>query len=126
MTDETKESPPEWGDDGLTKFLDTTRENQFATFYRRRPGVNGLIRIDKAFQTLFEGAINVRPWFPAQFILRAHSAFKMASGGAMAGQVYEINSVLRTCLELAGYGLYIGADNKRAEAWLRRHDDEDT
>lgn len=42
----------------------------------------------------------------------------------MAGQLYEINPILRASLENAAYGLYIGNDHELAEKWLRRHDDD--
>lgn len=122
MADDMK-PPPGWGHDELTGHLDEHRRNQYATFHRK-PIVRDLIEIDRLFRMFLVGMVNPRPWFPVRFMLRAHSAFLAASGAAMAGQVYEVSAQLRSCIELAGYGLFIGDDSGLAEVWERRHDDE--
>lgn len=41
--------PPGWGDDKLTKFLDSVRENQFGTFAKKIPESKAIIKIDEFF-----------------------------------------------------------------------------
>ncbi|BCH27964.1 hypothetical protein [Mesorhizobium sp. L-8-3] len=113
--------PGGWGEDDLTRYLDDFRGNQFATF-ANKDAVKDLIQIDALFRKILVGAINPRPYFPMIFMLRSHSAYAAASGVSMAGQTYEVAALLRSCLELAAYGVFIGADTERAERWLRRHD----
>jgi hypothetical protein len=124
MTQKMSPAPAGWGNDRLTEYLDNFRGNQFATFDGMKRSTERLIEIDLMFFTFLNGAINLRPWFPANFMLRSHSALRSAIGSAMAGQAYEASAVLRLSLEFAAYGLFIGSDKKRAEAWLRRHDSE--
>lgn len=113
--------PPGWARDSLTAYLEDFRENQFATFANKEV-VKDLVLIDGMFLRLLEGAVNLRPFFPANFMLRAHSAYRSAAGAVMGGQIFESQALLRVCLENAAYGFYIGADLKRMERWLRRDD----
>lgn len=121
MTDLNKPPPPKWGIDEFTRFLDQARGNQFATFVRK-PIVRDLIKIDSCFQRVEKGWINPKPWFATAFMFRAHSAYRAVLGIAMAGQIFEVFPLLRSCLECAAYGLHIGKDKSRMEIWLRRHD----
>lgn len=114
--------PPGWGDDEISKYLDTARGNQLATFHKKREVMADLIKVDSLLRKLLAGAINLRPHAPASFLLRAHSAFLAAAGMVMAGQLVEAQAVMRQCLESAGYAFYIGSNDARWEAWLRRHD----
>jgi hypothetical protein len=40
--------PPGWGSDGLSKFWDAARSNQFGTFVNKRPIYDRLVAIDGA------------------------------------------------------------------------------
>ncbi|WP_449414468.1 hypothetical protein [Ochrobactrum teleogrylli] len=117
-----KPSPNNWGKDKLTSYLEDYRDNQFATFANKQAAVSDLIRIDGLFPKLLEGAINPRPFVPMNFMLRAHAAYRAATGAVMAGQLYESQALLRLCLEHSAYGFYIGADTKRWERWMNRTD----
>lgn len=78
-------TPPGWGNDPLTRYLDDARGNQFATFANKRSEVIDLIAIDGMFRMLLEGAVNPRPFVPMGFLLRAHSTYLSAGcsdGGA--------------------------------------------
>jgi hypothetical protein len=41
--------PPGWGADELTKFLQAARDNQNATFFKKRAATSKLIAIDAEF-----------------------------------------------------------------------------
>ncbi|MER8761982.1 MULTISPECIES: hypothetical protein [unclassified Mesorhizobium] len=124
MSRATVKVPSGWGDDALTEYLDEYRGNQYATFDNKRPAVADLIKIDALFKKFLEGAINPRPPAPMGFFLRAHSAYRAATGAAMACQLYETQGLLRLCLEHGSYGFYIGDDNARWKRWLDRGDSE--
>ena len=115
-------TPPGWGNDPLTRYLDDARGNQFATFANKRSEVIDLIAIDGMFRKLLDGALNPRPFVPMTFLLRAHSAYLSAVGAVMAGQAYEAQALLRVCLEQGAYAHYIGDDKTRYELWMNRHD----
>lgn len=117
-------TPTGWGKDRLTKYLDDYRGNQYATFANKRSEVIDLITIDAKFCKLLDGATNPRPLIPMYFLLRAHSAYRAATGAIMAGQVYEAQALLRVCLEQGAYGHYIGDDQARWEVWMNRHDSD--
>ncbi|WP_327211858.1 hypothetical protein U8Q06_12550 [Rhizobium beringeri] len=116
--------PEGWGDDSLTAYLEDFRNNQFATFVGREAEVADLIAIDGMVKKLVYGAKDPSPFVPMTFLLRAHSAFRSASGAIMAGQLYEAQAVLRLCLEHSAYGHYIGGDNAMWERWMRRNDSD--
>jgi len=40
----------------------------------------------------------------------------------MAGRMYELQSLLRVCLEQGSYAHYLGGDGERWERWMSRHD----
>ena len=120
----TQPMPPGWGDDSLSDYLKAYRTNQFATFANKRQAMQDLIRIDALYEQFLKGAINPRPFYPLQFTLRAHSAYRAGVGAVMAGQLYESQALLRLCLEHAAYGFYIGEDKERMECWLRRGDSD--
>ncbi|UGY08590.1 hypothetical protein [Phyllobacterium pellucidum] len=114
----TKQSPPGWGNDSLTKYLDNYRDNQFATFVGKRAVISDLILIDGMYKLLLDGAKNPKPFIPMTFFLRAHSAYRSATGAVMAGQLYEAQALLRLCLEHSSYALYIGPDTERWKRWM--------
>lgn len=116
----TQAPPDHWSEDSLTEYLQAYRSNQFATFANKGQSMMDLIHVDALFERFLKGAINPRPFFPMNFMLRAHSAYRAGVGAVMAGQLYESQAVLRLCLEHAAYGFYIGADRDRMERWLRR------
>jgi hypothetical protein len=121
-----KQSPAGWGQDPLTQYLDDARCNQFATFANKRSEIIDLIAVDGMFRKLLEDAVNPRPLLPMGFLLRAHSAYLAAAGACMAGQLHELQPLLRAGLEQAGYGHFIGGDQARWERWMNRHDNDDT
>jgi len=116
-------APNGWGSDALTDFLTHFRGNQFATFANKGQAMADLVRIDAQYVKL-AGTINPRPYYPMQFLLRAHSAYRAGMAVVMGGQQYEAQALLRLCLEHAAYGFYIGSDKNRCERWLRRGDSD--
>lgn len=121
MVNTSATPPPNWGSDDITKYIDACRQNQYATFANKN-SVTLLKRVDKCFRKVLDKPINPRPFFPIQFLHRAHSSFLAACGLAMAGQTFEVNALLRLSLESAAYGFYINNDQSRAKLWLSRHD----
>ncbi len=115
--------PNGWGDDLLTSQFDSARANQYATF-DNHPMARRLVRVDQLIFTFVNGNINPRPRVPMLFMLRAHSAYRASAGAAMAGQVYEVNGLARTVLELVSYGAYIGDDVTKFQTWSNRGDSE--
>ncbi|MDJ0822013.1 MAG: hypothetical protein QNJ09_09440 [Paracoccaceae bacterium] len=117
-------SPTGWGQDRLTQYLDDYRGNQHATFANKRSEVIDLIAIDSMFCKLLDGATNPQPFIPMSFLLRAHAAYRGATGAIMAGQLYEAQALLRLCLEQGAYAHYIGDDQTRWTVWMNRHDND--
>jgi hypothetical protein len=121
----TSEAPPNgWGADALTSYLQDFRRNQFATFANKGQATKDLVTIDELYGRLMVGAVNPRPFYPLNFMLRAHAAYRAGVSAIMGGQVYEAQSLLRLCLEHAAYGFYVGSDKERLERWLRRGDSD--
>ena len=117
-------SPPGWGQDYISKYLDDCRNNQFAAFANKCPQFEDLVAIDNMFRSL-QGSIFNEESLPSMFLSRAHSAYLSATGAVLAGQLFESQSLLRVCLESAAYGYFVNDDHERFERWLNRHGDAD-
>jgi hypothetical protein len=111
-----------WGNDSLTAYLEECRSNQLATFVGKSAEVSHLIEIDSIFKSFLENFRDPEPLVPVTFLLQSHSAYRVAVGTIMAGQVYESQALLRLCLEHATYGHYIGSNDERWKTWMGRHD----
>ena len=84
-----QETPPGWGEDPLTKFFETARNNQFATFDNFKTAYGRLRDIDKFYRDFVDVLDNSQDWFAGFFLLRAHSASLAACRLATSGQVAE-------------------------------------
>ena len=115
--------PPGWGQDGLTKFWDAARCNQFGTFVQK-PIFRKLAAIDALFAKISDGWLNPDDDIGAMLLLRCHSAFRAAAGLAAAGQVAESFVVNRSVLEFAAYALHLHRNADVRMIWLNRHEDE--
>jgi hypothetical protein len=73
-------------------------------------------------ERLLKDAVNPRPQRPMFFMVRAHSAYRAAAAQVMSGQVFEMNAALRLALEAMAYGVLIGDDQDKFEAWAKRSD----
>ena len=65
--------------------------------------------------------INPKPVMTANLLLRCQYAFKTAAGMALAGQVVEVFTMLRSVLEYAGYCLTIYERPELESVFLSRH-----
>jgi hypothetical protein len=116
------EAPRGWGADEITRFIDNTRQNSFATYANLRAEYAKLAEVDVVFRKLVEHLTNTKDWFAAFFLLRAHSGFLAGSHMAMSGQAAEAYASLRLCLENGLYGLYLSKNPASRATWLRRHE----
>lgn len=114
-------SPLGWGDDELTKFLDSVRDNQFGTYANKIPESRAIIKIDEFFGRVIIEGTN-RGYMNLAFLLlaRAHSAYRVAASCAFSGQVAEVHSLFRLMLEQAGYAILINQNSDLEEVWLNR------
>ena len=65
-------APKGWGQDEVTRFLDSVRGNSFATYEQLKPQFQKVIAIDVAYRQLQESLFNTSDWFAAFFLMRAH------------------------------------------------------
>ncbi|WFT91117.1 hypothetical protein [Rhizobium leguminosarum] len=124
MSSRPSTPPPGWAQDTLTSNLEEFRGNQWATFHNKRSEMRDIIALDGMFDRLLHGAQNPTPILPATFLLRAHSAYRAAVSLAMGGQLYEVQSLLRLCLEHAAYGFFVGDDQAKWTRWMQRDDSD--
>ena len=117
--------PQGWGDDKLSEFLWLARNNQLVTFALKRSEYGKLREIDAAFVQIGENLLNPKNLLSANMLYRSHSAYRAACGTSMAGQAPETYVLLRSCLEFAGYGLFIFKSPELGITWLNRHDGPD-
>jgi hypothetical protein len=120
----TKSAPPGWGKDELSKFLQETHQQQYATFHNKREATGRLIAIDELFVRASAGWLNPRSEIAAMLLLRCHAATRAASGEAMAGQAVESYRQCRGMMENAAYAVHIHRNPPLGTVWLNRHVDE--
>ena len=116
----SKQLPPGWGDDELTKFLEATHHNQYATFVKKQDAVGTLVNIDAQFAKVTKGWLNPDSEIIAMLFIRSHGAYRTASGLAMAGQAAECYVQCRSVLEYASYAVHINKNPELAIVWLNR------
>jgi len=117
--------PPGWGDDPLSKFIQDTTENAYATFHNLKDWFNRLKGIHMAFSKAAENMNRTPDYITSFFLFRSHSAFLAGVKLALSGQVPEAYMVLRGSLECALYGLYVARKAAVREVWLRRDESEE-
>ncbi len=115
--------PPYWGDDQLSESFTDAFNNSLATFVRKRPQFETLLRVDKAFHKIVENLSNPSDFLASFLLVRAHSAYRASARLACSGQVAETFPVLRSCIEYALYALHINVNPELGKVWIRRHDD---
>jgi hypothetical protein len=120
----TNTTPPCWAKDELTKFLQETHQQQYATFHNKKGAVGRLVAIDELFVRVSKNWVNPQSEVEAMLFLRCHAAFRAAAGEAMAGQAVESYRQCRGMLENAAYAVHIRRDPSLATVWLNRHQDE--
>jgi hypothetical protein len=94
-------SPPGWGKDTLSEFLELAQRNRFATFANKPEWYRRLSILDDCFMRVSKGWINPPDLVTPLLFQRCYSAFRAAAGLAMAGQVTDLYAQIRTCLEYA-------------------------
>jgi hypothetical protein len=105
----------------LSNFLAIAQRNQRATFANCKGEYELLQEIDSTFIRIGENLINPQNILSANMFYRSHSAYRAACGASIAGQAPESFVLLRSCLEYAGYGLYIFRNPEAGFKWLNRH-----
>lgn len=114
--------PPNWGNDELTRILDTSIKNSYATFHNLPKEFTKLKEIDKCFHTAIESIHKTKNWFPVFFLLKAHSSFLASVQLGTGGFSSETFACLRLVLENSLYGIYLEKDDQLQEVWLNRHE----
>lgn len=119
-----KSPPPEWGKDELSSFLDKAQFNQWATFANKKSEYAILREIDDCFQKIATNLIKPQNRLAADFLFRAHSAYRAAAGLVLVTQIPESIPVIRVCIEWAAYALHIFENPDAGKIWLERQKDE--
>jgi hypothetical protein len=117
--------PPGWAQDELSKFLQKTHEQQYATFHNKREATALLIAIDELFVRISNGWLNPKSEIAVMLFLRCHAALRAAAGEAMAGQVVESYRQSRGMMENAAYAVHIHRNPGFGKVWLNRHVNDD-
>jgi len=121
---EDSKAPPGWNDDPLSKFIQGTTENTYATFHNLKEWYNRLRNVHQAFSKIVENMDRTPDFLSSFFLVRSHSAYLAGVRLALSGQVPEAYMTLRGSLECALYGLYVARKTSVREVWLRRNEDD--
>jgi hypothetical protein len=116
--------PPGWGDEELSAFIESARQNQYATFLGKRDAMAKLVAIDALFAKVTKDWINPPSQIIAMLFIRCHGAYRTACSLAMSGQAAECYVQCRSVLEYAAYAVHINRNTSLGDVWLDRHVDE--
>jgi hypothetical protein len=105
----------------LEDFFDALRSNQRANSANFAEWYALIVRIDDCFVRAGENLVNPEPPLAGVLLLRCQYAFKTAAAMALAGQVVELFTVLRSVLEYAGYCLTIYETPSLERVFIFRH-----
>ena len=122
------ETPPNWGEDNLSEFLDTAFRYNLKHFESNFKHFDGLQKLDAEIRrmTNITKIIDMDVAFPTFLLLRSHAAFLGATRLVLSGQIPEAYMVMRGCLESALYAHYLKNNPGIAQLYLSRHDDAST
>jgi hypothetical protein len=110
--------------DDLMLFLGTVYNNQTVNPERFPEQYRFIQRVNDNFITAHQALVDPKPASSGVLCLRSEYAFKSAAGMALAGQAGEAFSVMRLCLEHAGYAARIFAEPPLEQVFLNRHVDD--
>lgn len=137
------EVPEGWGKDSLSHFVESSRQNELATFQQmeaqylklraindrfmenRKSFVLSMIpAINQQYEDFDFEKIELKPeeWLEAFFFLRTHASFSGAARMALSAQIPEMYMLLRGCIENAIYGFYVWKKPELKTIWLKRND----
>lgn len=115
-----------WGKDELSKLIDNAFCNIGKCFIDLKPyfevlckAYNILVDINKLLSYKDEAGLVI-----VSLSGRVLSCFVAGSRLALSGQLTETYILMRAIVENALYAYYVKEDIKRAEVWLKRHEDE--
>lgn len=101
------------------------RENQYASYVHKRNEWNDISEIDRIFCVIKDNLANIEQPLVGSFLLRSHSAYRIACSNCMAGAIAETFPQLRLSIEYAAVGLKLNEEVSIQEVFLKRHDDEE-
>jgi hypothetical protein len=120
MSNLDKQRPDGWRDASLFCFVEESWNNALGIFHAMPEQVERLELIDSMFARFSQkGLSDLGKYFAALLFIRAHTAYRVAAGLALATPI-ESYSVIRSSLEYAGYALLCDERPELAEVWLRR------
>ncbi|HUN56985.1 MAG TPA: hypothetical protein VMU41_02635 [Candidatus Binataceae bacterium] len=111
----------DWGGDNLTQFLNRVYANQKGNRANFAGPYSIIQTIDDCFVRAGKNLVNPKPFMAAILLLRAQYAFKAAAGMALAGQVVETFTMMRSVLEYAGYAFIIHGTPALEDVFILRH-----
>ena len=119
-------SPPAWGKDTLSSFIQQALKNTFASFHNYKEQYLILEEIHSIFEVFNKNMIADTKLLTQFFLFRSHCAYLGGVRLALSGQVAESYMVLRGCIESALYGLFLYNNPSLMEIWFKRHNDENS
>lgn len=116
-----KDVPLTWARDDLSSYWDMAASNMVTNFVHGTSELKLVQRVDHAFWNIATNLINSKGLVVALLLLRCHAAYRAASMLAVAGAASDTYPLIRSVLEIAGYGLLIHWNPKLGSVWLERH-----
>jgi hypothetical protein len=117
------ERPKGWEGSSLGQFFETLFSNSLASYDNLRNERARLEAINKVFDDLIEDFVDPEHHLPALLIIRAIGAYRLAALLSMTVPI-DAHTVMRSCLEYAGYAHLIKVRPELGKLWLLREDSD--
>jgi hypothetical protein len=113
-----------WGADNLSEFLEQAYRSQHGNREKYAAQYDVVARVNECFVKVGKNLVRPEPPLAGMLFLRAQYAFKTAVGLVLSGQCVDTFTVMRSCLEYAGYSLVIFDDPTASVVFASRHVDD--
>lgn len=116
--------PRGWGNDELSRFLESAHVNTYATFQNMSPYYDKLSKINDLLGNAIDSTAQTGKPVSSILLLRAHASYLAAVRLGLATQACESFMAQRGALEAALYSEFISNDKEAGTKWLNRNDSD--
>jgi hypothetical protein len=118
------DTPPGWGRDALSQFLDAARIQTFQAVADHAEHYDALAEVDGVFRTALEQLGGDSEQLAGAMFLRSHGRYLGATSLALSGLAAEAYTLLNRSLVAALQGVFVAGSAERQKLWVNRNDDD--
>ena len=118
------ESPPGWGGDALSQFVDAARVQAYQAVADHPEHYEALAEVDGVFRTAIEQLGGDSEQLAGAMFMRSHGRYLGAASLALSGLAAEAYTLLNRSLVAALQGVFVAGNAERQKLWINRNNDD--